>query len=737
MAVAFVAAANANSNSTSVTCNKPTGTADGDIMLALVIVRQNSGAPTITAPNGWTELLTQTVSNARRSLYWKRASSEGANYQFSHDGSAGQKTQVTIGSFSGCVTSGNPYDCTSNTAYSTNNTTLRAASMTPSLQPVHLVFVGFVSISATITPPGNFTERAEYEGGDTAYVTYVADRLYESTDATGNIDATLSAGTTAKHAMMVALKPSTGTAYEKELTATSSTVAIRAVQVGAKRSASSATSGVIVRAARATRAASSTAVATIATLNLRAVLLACTSSAVPTLARATVKTAFAAVSSPAAQVLKLTSKQFDQASSKVTSPASGDDGHLCHTGGTAHFFIISAESLLFGWDYDNSRSYTAFMRFGPLDVPRGATILSAYLTVTGYATTYSKCRIRAVKADDYTSPNTHTAMLALMELHTTAWVLWDGTLGQIDAKTSSDIKAVVQEIIDRNGWSSGNHIGLHFCDADQYEYNGQVYAAYARDTVTESRRPYLVVTYLPRPTSAAVASILKAKMLYRTLTATSAAVATVVRRTFALRTAASSSVAALVRAVGAVRSTTSNAAGSLRRAVSRALSTTSSAVATVAIGKWLNVTFEAVSSAVATVATKFIWGMILTTTSSATASIVRAVFATRATTAASYASLSKASTRLLSAASSASPVLIKHVGTTLSAVSQAVLTFVGALFRYNRGPVVCTVVLESLTCSCQMESITSKAYLESITCDTRMGSLTCDVALSNLTAEVL
>lgn len=98
---------------TNTTVDKPTGTVDGDIMLAAVFQGHGSSPPPLMAPVDW-KLLLQSIPYVtdggfygKTYLYWKRASSEGADYTWTHSSSS---TQAAITSWSGCVASGTPVD---------------------------------------------------------------------------------------------------------------------------------------------------------------------------------------------------------------------------------------------------------------------------------------------------------------------------------------------------------------------------------------------------------------------------------------------------------------------------------------------------------------------------------------------------------------------------------------------------------------------------------------------------
>lgn len=78
----FRANAVANAGSSPITVNKPAGTTDGDLMVAVISFAANAG--TITVPSGWTlAASTNSASNRRTFIYTKTAASEGASYQWS------------------------------------------------------------------------------------------------------------------------------------------------------------------------------------------------------------------------------------------------------------------------------------------------------------------------------------------------------------------------------------------------------------------------------------------------------------------------------------------------------------------------------------------------------------------------------------------------------------------------------------------------------------------------------
>ena len=106
--IAFRAAASAqNATGGDVVVDKPTGTAEGDILLAITL-RPDAG--TWTLPSGWAwednDVPFVSYPDARAGLAWKRAgASEPSDYTFSRTG-LGSADSVAIAAYSGVVGGG-------------------------------------------------------------------------------------------------------------------------------------------------------------------------------------------------------------------------------------------------------------------------------------------------------------------------------------------------------------------------------------------------------------------------------------------------------------------------------------------------------------------------------------------------------------------------------------------------------------------------------------------------------
>ena len=112
MAFAFIAAAHYdNSSSASGLCNKPTGTAQNDLMLATV---KHADAPN-SVPSGWTEIghgEDTSGSGSEWMTYWKLAGgSEPADYTWGF--AAASRLGITIATFRDGFDTADPIDVTS------------------------------------------------------------------------------------------------------------------------------------------------------------------------------------------------------------------------------------------------------------------------------------------------------------------------------------------------------------------------------------------------------------------------------------------------------------------------------------------------------------------------------------------------------------------------------------------------------------------------------------------------
>lgn len=130
---------------------------------------------------------------------------------------------------------------------------------------------------------------------------------------------------------------------------------------------------------------------------------------------------------------------------------------------------ISRDEYLSAWTSTNA----AFsLRFTNITIPKGATINSAKIHLKIDSSTgsggYANIDIRADAADNSTQILTQAAQAA--RVRTTASVNWAATLTLSTEYDTPELKTVVQEIVNRAGWLSGNAIQFIFEDHNYRPY---------------------------------------------------------------------------------------------------------------------------------------------------------------------------------------------------------------------------------------------------------------------------
>jgi len=161
-----------------------------------------------------------------------------------------------------------------------------------------------------------------------------------------------------------------------------------------------------------------------------------------------------------------------------------DDGYHYTPNGA-----MNSTSLL--WQIGNP-VYETWMRFANVTIPQGATITNAFIRGIGYSTNAipASGNIYAAAADNAVAPVTEGDYLALTT--TTNFELWyiSSTTAGV-ALDSPDLSTVVQEVVNRSGWSSGN--ALMFMGFGVTE-DAKVIASYNHATYAP---PEFHVTYIP------------------------------------------------------------------------------------------------------------------------------------------------------------------------------------------------------------------------------------------------
>jgi hypothetical protein len=155
---------------------------------------------------------------------------------------------------------------------------------------------------------------------------------------------------------------------------------------------------------------------------------------------------------------------------------------------------------------ETTYQYGEGMRFTNITIPNAPIIDSAHLPLRAYASrngTVVNTRISAEDVDDaITFADDAAAFDTRWAARTTARVNWDAIPAwTVDTDYDSpEIKTVIQEIVDREGWASGNDIVIFWDDFDDRSSHTTVTGDYTRREIysydgSTTKAPKLVITY--------------------------------------------------------------------------------------------------------------------------------------------------------------------------------------------------------------------------------------------------
>lgn len=170
MSIAFRSASTTANGAapTSITVTRPSGTVDGDLMVAFVVI---SADQTITAgPGSWTELTDQATGAAtgdsRHTVWWKVAAGETGDYTWTF--SAGADAAAAILTYSGASQTV-PIQTSASNLMVGSTLDHTAPSVTPSSASTYTIFaIGVNPVydgNTTFTTPAGLTARAEADPG--------------------------------------------------------------------------------------------------------------------------------------------------------------------------------------------------------------------------------------------------------------------------------------------------------------------------------------------------------------------------------------------------------------------------------------------------------------------------------------------------------------------------------------------------------------------------------------------
>jgi len=191
-----------------------------------------------------------------------------------------------------------------------------------------------------------------------------------------------------------------------------------------------------------------------------------------------------------------------------TVSASEDDGEFRKSSGSNSFpstftsmntSTIAAVTLKNVDDDGGSYVYRkAYFRFQNINIAQGTTIQSAFFKPIYYTGNRSSVIMKIVGTDLDNVSAPSAVSDGNVSLHTSAIVEWSVPYptGSNDTtrRTSSDIKTIIQEIVDRSGWSAGNAIMIQtYFDVSSFFGNITRYAR-SYDYSSGSEAAQLVIT---------------------------------------------------------------------------------------------------------------------------------------------------------------------------------------------------------------------------------------------------
>jgi hypothetical protein len=144
-------------------------------------------------------------------------------------------------------------------------------------------------------------------------------------------------------------------------------------------------------------------------------------------------------------------------------------------------------------------AYTAGFRFGGVSIPQGAAVTSAHMELRS-ASQYTYRVSTGVWAEASADAEPFTAAHAPADLdRTTAWAAWDVTApwAYLEWVSTPELAGVVQEVVDLDGWSSGNALSLIVATLDGGGARTRHRRVFAQERTDSDGAARLVVTYSP------------------------------------------------------------------------------------------------------------------------------------------------------------------------------------------------------------------------------------------------
>lgn len=186
----------------------------------------------------------------------------------------------------------------------------------------------------------------------------------------------------------------------------------------------------------------------------------------------------------------------------IVNQSAIEDGSMYYNDGVPGW-IIRHDLVRAGYGHAGDHREISYIRFGNVNIPQGSTI--SFMTITFNASTSRvatvvNTKISAHDVDNSTAAPVDTAeFLVHYAARTTAEVLWNNLPAWTHESdyTSPDISSVLQEIVDRPGWVSGNAWEIFWGDFDDLSDHAGGHHREAHNTTDGGPQCKINVTYTP------------------------------------------------------------------------------------------------------------------------------------------------------------------------------------------------------------------------------------------------
>jgi hypothetical protein len=143
--------------------------------------------------------------------------------------------------------------------------------------------------------------------------------------------------------------------------------------------------------------------------------------------------------------------------------SSGDDGYI-YMDMMTPAFNNSGATMRVGNNTSLMSEYSSFMRFPSVDLEQGDTISAATIdfTLSADAVGTFDCDIQAEDVDDSSQPTNSGGVTGATKTTASVAMTTDSSWTADSTETTPDIASVIQEVVNRIGWFSGNAITIYF-----------------------------------------------------------------------------------------------------------------------------------------------------------------------------------------------------------------------------------------------------------------------------------